>query len=483
MGKEKFKFDLDFQWAILKYTIRDKYGYKAISLYKPEYFDLVHQQVVAKAIQRFFKRKKRVPASAHILNEELNSLFRTKDYAQSLLEKDREVIKLKVKRLYKGLAKDGDEILHRCKLFASYVEFKRSLEDIDLENFSSYESYSKKIQKAINLGMEVDEKQGRFLVAGHQNRITERYNTDDIIPTPFRQINKLTNANGYTKGSIIVVIDRPKKGKTEFLVNVAASLIKQRSNFTRQGRNVAYIDLENGEVAIEARLDQCIMNKSKMEILSHEHDDKLKKMFRQLRRFQGEVYVRRMPWGTTADQIQKVLDDVYQEYGIKFDDLIIDYAALMGSNAGTKEDFQRISEVYLDLKNLGSVNSINAIYTAHHIKREAYKRRLTKYEPDDLAKCIDIERHVDAIFGLQQSKLEEQSKVMRLELITQRDGVPYGRALFWENVKTQRLTEFTKEEEAKYSEELEKLGHEDRVESDSERDTRERKQKKVRSDI
>lgn len=476
MGKEKFKFDLDFQWAILKYTLKDKHGYKAAQLYKPEYFDIIHQQVIAKAIHRFFKRKKRVPASSHILNEELNNIFRTKDYAQSLLDKDRTDIKAKVRKLYKGTVQDGDEILHQCKLFASYVEFKRSLEDIDLENFQQYETYSKKIQKAINLGMEVEERKGRFLVAGHQNRITERYNTEDIIPTPYRQLNNLANAHGYTKGSVMVVIDRPKRGKTTTLVNLAASYIKR-------GKKVIYFDFENGEVAIEARLDQCIINKTKEEILSHAFDDKLKKVYRQYRRFQGEVFIKRMPWGANCNDLQKELDDIYQEYGIKFDVAVLDYAALMGANSGQKDDFQRISEVYLDIKNWSKTNNFDITWTAHHIKREAYKRRLTKYEPDDLAKCIDVERHVDAIYGIQQSVLEEKSNVLRLELIIQRDGVPYGLALFWLNLKTQRLVEFSKEEEHNYKEELEKLGGGDVMESDDDREQREKKQRKVKSDL
>lgn len=486
MAATRFKFDIDFQWQILKYTIKDKHGYKALFLYKPEYFTVIDQQIIAKGLHRFFKRKHRVPATSSVMNEELNQLFKTKDYAQSLLEEDRARIKRKCKRLYKGILKEGDEILHKCRLFASYIEFKKSLEDVDLENFSQYEVYSKKFQKAINLGMEVDEKKGRFLVAGHRSRITERYNTEDIIPTPFRQINSLTNAGGYNKGSVIVVVDRPKKGKTLFLANVTAAYIKKKGNNTkvnglykgkqRAAKKVAYFDLENGETAIEIRLDQCLINKTKMEVLSHEYDDRLKKLYRQFRRFEGEVYIRRMPSGTTANDIQKVLDDTYTEYGIRFEDVIVDYAALMAANSGAKDDFQRISDVYLDLKNLAEKNNLDTLWTANHVKREAYKRRLTVYEPDDLAKCIDIERHVDAIWGLQQSKLEEANNVWRLELIEQRDGLSFGRALFWGDLKTQRLVEFTKEEEIRYNQELEKLGDQ----GENRKETAQEKQSRVK---
>lgn len=493
---EKFKFDLEFQWEIIRYTLKDKHGYKALTLYKPEYFDLQDQQVIAKGVSRFFKRKKRVPASSMVLNEELNSLFRTKDYAQALLEADRERIKAKVKKLYKSVVQDGDEILHKCKLFASYVEFKRSLEEVDLDNFTAYEQYSKKIQKAINLGMEVDENKGSFLVAGHQGRITDRYNTEPVIPTPWRQMNKLTNAGGYEMGSVVVIMDQPKQGKTTTLVNLAVASIKKRGNKQKIGnarhksaKKVIYFDLENGETAITVRMDQSVLGKSKLDILSHKNDDKLKKMYRQFRRYEGEVFVKRMPRGCTTDDLQKEMDTIYTEYGIKFEVAIVDYVALMNSLNGAKEDFQRISEAYLDIKNWALKNQLDIVYTAHHVVRGAYKKRFTKFDAEDLAKCIDIERHVDAIYGIQQSKLDKEQNVIRLEIIEQRDGYNFGRILLWVNIKTQQLREFSREEEQKYNEQIDEMGELDEgskgrtFESDAEKGTRERKQRKAKSDI
>jgi hypothetical protein len=478
---DKFKFDKDFQWSIIRYTIKDKQGYKALLLYKPTYFILIDQQIIAKGLHRYFKRKKRVPMSSAVLNEELNTLFKTKEYAQTILEIDRDRIKHRVRKIYKSVVTDGDEIIEKCKLFASYVEVKGTLEDVNLEDFQSYPILLKKLQKGINIGMEIEDNKGRFLVAGHQDRILQRYNIEEIIPTPFRQINNLTNAGGWTKGSLIVVVDTPKRGKTWMLSNVATAYMRKRgihnkidskNKEQKAAKKIIYFDLENGETAIEVRFDQQLLNKSKLEILQHTHDDRLKKIYRQFRRMQGEIYTRRMPWGSTTDDFQRVLDEIYAEFGIKFEVAIVDYAAIMGSCAKDKEDFQRISNIYLDLKNWALLNNFDAVWTAHHVKREAYKRRYTKYQPDDLAKCIDIERHVDAVMGIQQSKLEEEGNVFRVEMITQRDGDPWGRALFWANRKSQRLTEFVKEEEIKYNEELDNhngVEHKETIKSKEER--------------
>lgn len=454
MGKDlnKFSFDIDFQWSILKFTLKDKHGYKALSLYKHSYFELDDQQIIAHSIERFFRKKKRIPASSSILNQELNRLFKTREYAQAFLETDRVRVKRRVKSLYKGGFKDGEDILDQIKKFASYVELKSTLEGIDLEDFDSYDSYSKKIQKAVNIGMELeDSNKGSFIVSGARNRLLERRINEDIVPTPFHQMNRLTNAGGYTKGSIIVIVDRPKKGKTMTLVNFAKAYMTKKGS-KGSNKKVIYFDLENGEKSIGFRIDQLVLNKTKSEIKSSEYDSQLEKQYRKYKRLGGEIHVVRMRNGCTTHDFQKYLDDLYAQYGIKFDVAIVDYMGIMGATSGAKDDLTRISDAYMDVKNWAVDNDFDHVITAHHVKREAYGNRAYIYETKDLAKCIDIERHVDALYGVQQNEEEEAANILRLEVMEQRDGESYGRALFHVTVKTQRMKEFTREEVQKYRE-------------------------------
>lgn len=453
---DKFLFDVDFQDEILRYTIKDKNGYKALLLYKFEYFDLEDQKIIARAIHRFFKRTGRVPKSSALLNEELNTLFKTRDYAQSFLQKDRTNIKKKVTKLYKGVLKEPDEILSKIKTFASYVEFKKVLEEVNLTDYNQYSTYLKKIQSAINVGMTINERQGLFIVNAAASRFIGRKASDElIIPTRIRQMDRLTNAGGYARGSVIVVIDKPKKGKTLFLVNVARWFISKRSEkILTKNKRVIYFDLENGEQNISFRIDQAVAHAGKLEIMQGKHDEKLRKIYRKLRRLGGEVYVKRLPAYCTTNDFQKVIDEIYSEYGIKFEVAVVDYMGLMGSVSGKKDDFERISDAYLDVKNWADRNEFDMVFTGHHVKREAYSRRTSRYKSDDLAKCIDIERHVDAIYGIQQNATEEESNIMRLELIVQRDGLPSGRALFHVDLPQQRLIEFSSNEVRDYEDTL-----------------------------
>lgn len=445
---EKFLFDVDFQWDILRYTLNDKNGYKALLLYKHEYFDLEDQKVIARAIQRFFKRTQRIPKLASVLNEELNSLFKTKDYAQAFLQKDRIAIKKRVRLLFKNGLKEPDEIFSKITTFASYVEFKKVLTEVNLTDYNQYQTYLKKIQNAINMGVRVNEKQGMFLVGSINTRLITRKNNDElIISTNIRQMDRLTNAGGYSKGSVIVFMDRPKKGKTLLLVNIARWFISKRSEKAgSKNKKVIYFDLENGEANISARLDQAVVRSNKLDVLNGKFDPRLKKIYRKFKRLGGEIYTKRMPAYSTTTDFQRVMDELYTEYGMKFEVGIIDYMGLMGSVSARKEDVDRIGDAYLDVKNWAEHNNLDMVFTGHHVKREGYQRRPFRYRPDDLAKCIDIERHIDALYGIQQNEQEEAEGILRLEMIVQRDGLPSGRCLFNMKLDQQRLTELTHDE-------------------------------------
>lgn len=450
MNPDKFEFDIGFQWEILNCILLDPNGYKVLTLVSPEYFDLENQRIIVKATLKYFKKVSRVPVSAAFLNEEIKGLFKTKDYARSFTEIERKKILKKVRGIYKkGKApRDFEEVLDKCRYFASYVKVKHTLEEIDISDVNKYETHLRKLQDAIRIGNDLENKPGTLLVGSSRIRLVNRHNKSDIIPTPWAPLNHLTNAGGYTKGSIMVILDRPKKGKTTALVNIATAYSKNRAFKTN---NIIYIDMENGEENISTRFDQCLLGKNKLEILSGEHDAKINKMYRMMKRFKCEIYIVRLPAYSTTNDFQRVLDEAKQEFGLEFKIAVIDYIALMGCLSGKTEDTPRISDAYLDVKNWAKKNDIYHVWTGHHVVRAAYKRRLTKYQPDDTAKCIDIERHVDAMFGLQQSEEDIKASLVRLEIIEQRDGVPFGRVILKESVKVQRLIPLHPSEQREYN--------------------------------
>ncbi len=231
------------------------------------------------------------------------------------------------------------------------------------------------------------------------------------------------------------------------LANAARGYLKMK-------KKILIVDLENGKDNIFSRLEQGIMRITKSELLSGDYDIQIQKRFRKYRRLGGEIVVLRLPaLVTTCDDLQRHIDKLYNKFGFRPDELIIDYAAKMGSISKKDDERNRISDVFLELSNLAIKNDIEHIWTANHVTREGAKARMkTKYVGEDIALCIDIVRHAQAVFGLNRSPEEEEANFFRLEIVEQRDGQPEGRAVFIMDMNTQRADELSTSERKQYDE-------------------------------
>lgn len=433
----KFKFTTDFQFDLLRYTVQDKNGYKAIELYDDTYFSLTEHAVIAFTLKTFYKRKKTVPGKT-ILVEELYKTFDHRDYINNLTEDDRKEILSLAESLYKGIVKDGDEILASAEKFAQYVDLKHEVENVNLLDWEHYDTFSHKIQKAISPRLQSIEEKGSFLVKDARHRQVIRKEKGSIVPMPWSQLDRLTNAGGYAKGSMHVILDRAKKFKTGALVNIALRYMQYHR------KKVLFIDLDNGEDELMMRIEQSMANITKQELLNEDgdHDKKIREQLRKSKNQGGEIIVKRFPaLVTTAAEIGAYMDYLYREFGIQIDILIVDYIAKMGAISGKDSLHERISEAYIDVGNLALIKDLDMIWTAQHVTREAAKKReKDTYEATDVAGAIDTTRHVQGIFGLNRTKDEEEAGYQRLEIVDQRDGPPRGRVVFNIDIERQRMT-------------------------------------------
>ncbi len=445
---EKFAFGTEFQEELLRFTVTDnKEGYKALLLYRDSYFTLIEHAIIAKALKTYYKRKKRI-ASKTVLLEELRNLYNHKDYINGLLPEDKKKIKEIVTNLYSAPAKDGETLLEECMKFSRYVELKDILENVDITDFAQYDTIHRKIQKATTIGRDLKKEKGVHLVADSVAITADRNNREPAYPTPFSQLDACTDSGGTYMGNVIVVIGREKRFKTALLINAARIYLRMK-------KRVVYFDFENGQKALTLRMHQSLMKKSKSEIQSGEYDAKINKLLRKYKRLGAEVVIKRFPaLSTTTDDLQQFIDEQYSEYGIKFDECIVDYAGKMASLSGKKDDTERISDVYVDLANFADRNQFESLWTANHTTREAIKknREFTKWESTDTAKCIDIARHIDMMVGLNQNEEEKAAGIVRVEMVEQRNGPQEGRCLFVLDMKSQRMDEFTAKEILNYNE-------------------------------
>lgn len=171
---------------------------------------------------------------------------------------------------------------------------------------------------------------------------------------------------------------------------------------------------------------------------------------RKLSRFGVEFIVDRVPAMITDCNYIRNMIIKLRNQGIDIRVVMIDYAAKLASINRDKEDFDRISNIYVDIQNLADEMQLDCIWTANHITREGAKHRETRYEENDISGAISIVRNAQCILGLNATLQEEKDNIQRLEIVVNRDGVPFGRALFKVDVDRQRAVEFTKDQRKNY---------------------------------
>lgn len=445
MDDIKFKFTTDFQEDILKYTVSDSNGYKAIEMYDDTYFTLIEHSIIAYTLKKYYKNKKRIPGKT-VFIQELLKTFDHRDFRDSITPDDRDNIVKIAKHLFDGGVQDGNDIIENVERFTQFVDLKHVIENVNLLDYNGYEPFSRKVQKAISPRLQALEERGSFLSRDVVERQVRRRDLKPIVPMPFKQLNKLTNANGYIRGSVMVILDRAKKFKTGMLVNIAVGYYKRN-------KNVLFIDLDNGEDEVMLRIEQCLMELEKKDVLSEKYNKAIVDKFKGRKR---EIIVKKMPaLITNASHIEDYIDYLYREFGIEIHELVIDYIGKMASISGKESLHERISEAYIDIGNLAIKKHIEHVWTAQHVTRRAAQSRMrTRYDATDIAGAIDISRHVQAIYGLNRSVEEEQDGYQRLEIVDQRDGKPRGRAVFKVNIETQTAKPLNDEELKKYQEDF-----------------------------
>lgn len=442
--KIKFEFTPEFQLEILRYIIRDREGALALNRIKANYFVLIEHGLIAEAIQKYVSQKKKVP-SENILKQLISDLLSNKKYIDLVTKDDVPNIKKLIHELYTAPFNDGEYIKEQIYKFATYVEMKNLNESFDLNAFDQYEEYARKVDRVLQNSKPKQQEEPAYLIRDVVDRQFKRQVDSEVIPSPYWQLNALTNAGGFPRGSVLVLLDKPKAKKTFFLVNLARGYLRMK-------KSVLYIDTENGKAQIMDRMVQASINHTKRELYSGEFDKQETKFLRKLSRLGVEFVVDRVSALVTdcnyiRDKILKL-----RAQGINIEVLMVDYAAKLMDISKTKDEFERISNIYVELQNLANEFKLDIIWTANHITREGGKHRSTRYQENDIAKCIDIVRHSQGIYGLNATEEELRDNIQRLEVVVQRDGAPSGRALFKVDVEKQRAVEFTRDQRKAYDE-------------------------------
>lgn len=445
--RDQFQFSPVFQLELLKYLVQNKEAILVLGKIKSSYFTLVEHSIICESLIRAHKKYKKVPGEV-VLLEHTKDMLNTTEFVSLATSEDLDTIRKLVSTMYHDQLDDPDVIKSSLKQFMAYIELRDLTSKVDFTNFTMVQDYYQRVGKIIR---EADSKMQKeepvhYMVQDVIMRQLQRKIDPEVIPTPFKQINELANAGGYSAGSVIVLLDKAKAKKTFTLINVARGYLTMR-------KNVLYIDTENGAAQIMGRTIQSTLQRTKSEIVSGDCDLVERRHMRKYKKLKVELAVHRIPAMLgDANDIRTIIRTIEAERGIKINILCVDYAGKMASIKKDEDDFTRISNVYIDLQNLAMDEKLDAVWTAHHITRDGSKHVGTKYEENDISGAISIVRNAVAIWGLNQTPEERDNNIQRMELVVQREGKPTGRALFHIDVERQRMREFTREQRKAYDE-------------------------------
>lgn len=447
--RDQFRFTIQYQLELLKYLVQITDAVTYMDKMKSSYFTLLEHGIICETLIKAYKKHKKIPGEVVIL-ETVKDLLNTKEYASLVLKDDLKNIESLIHEIYNKTIKDPEIIKKSLAEFIAFIELKDLNETTDFSDYQQYQKYYQKLGQIISNAEDDgrNQDQALYMVDNVIERQLQRRINPDVIPTPFKQVNALTNAGGYEAGSIAVLLDKAKAKKTFSLINVARGYLSKK-------KNVLYIDTENGAKSIMNRMVQSTLNKTKKDMLTGDYDEMEKRHMRKYRRLKVEFIVKRVSaLNDDANTIANIIEENEARLGIKIHVVIIDYAGKLASIRRDRDDFDRINNVYIELQNMAFDLGIEHIWTAHHITREGSKHQQTRYEENDIAGSIAIVRNAVAIWGLNSTEEEAENNIQRWEVVVQRDGLPNGRALFNIDVERQRMKEFSMEARKVYDEQV-----------------------------
>jgi KaiC/GvpD/RAD55 family RecA-like ATPase len=434
--KSKFKFTPDFQFEIIRFILKDQNGMRYSSKLKDYYFTLITHGLIARSLFSYIKKYGESPTKA-VLYECIYQKMNSRSFEGLVTNEDKKELGAQLNNLYNEELRNAEFIKEQINKFVAYVKINELNQHTDFSDYDNYNKYVDELQKILQESRDDDLYAPPLsLIDDVVKRQIRRQQEDLIIPTPFKQLNRLTNAGGFTRNSIIVLLDKPKGRKTFTLINTARGYFSSR-------KNILYVDTENGDNEIMDRMIQSCLHKTKKELITGDHDVLEAKFANKLRKVGSNFFVKRVPALTTVSDVKNIILNFQRERGIKIDILMIDYAGKLSSDNSysNREDFDRIQRVYVELENMSKDLDLDCIWTAQHTTRPSTKRKETRYSEEDIAGCISIVRNATAVIGINSSEYEERAGYQRLEIVVQRDGIPFGRALLKMDLEYQKMKE------------------------------------------
>lgn len=191
----------------------------------------------------------------------------------------------------------------------------------------------------------------------------------NVISTGFKAIDAL-NGGGLAKGELGMIVAASGTGKTMILTNLA-------TNYTRQGKNVLFIALEELENRMILKFEQAMLRVNRSQILNgsvlnEEMYDKMQNVYKNNReKFGNLLFARYSPRTVTPAKVEQLISDVKLRMGIDLDVVIIDYPELLRNPNATGNEADDGGKLFEEMRRIGQDYNV-VMWTAAQMNRTAY---------------------------------------------------------------------------------------------------------------
>jgi len=247
-----------------------------------------------------------------------------------------------------------DEIESHCKGAAFQKAILDNIDDIEQGIFGNAEQ---RIREALTLSVDTD--LGLNIFKNPIQRLMMMEEDIDAIPIGWNEFDLAVDF--IKRGEIILFAGSSGSGKSVFLTNIANLLAKR-------GLNVLYISLELKDALVAKRFDSIISG-----VPIHNIFDELteiERIYKQIEQGYGDLTVKKMSSGTTANMIRSYLLEYELQQGFKPDAILVDHLDLMEPNDSRsgvngifdkdKATTEQLREIFVDYNTYGfSASQLN----------------------------------------------------------------------------------------------------------------------------
>lgn len=401
---EPYDFGEDFQTLILAYMFRDaQFNTQCEGLVKPDYFTTeVHSSLAALAGE-YFSTHKSIPSRAS-MNLILKDAF---DKKRLKAELKAEVVDT-VRKAFEETLSDFDYVVEKVVAFARKQAFTKAiLTAADKIDRDDYDGVEELVNQANLVGQNEDAEQYDFWKEAdnrlaHRQAIMAGTIKPTGVTTGFKEMDEAMYHKGWGRQELSLLMGPAKSGKSMALVTFAMKA-------ALAGYNVLYVSLEVSKRIIADRLEASLTGIKINDLATKMKAARDGSVLAEKKA--GHLKVHDYASGTfTPNQLKRLLAR-YAAAGIKFDEVIVDYADLMAPDRVSNEPRENSRMIYVNLR--GIAHEYNcALLTATQTNRAGFKAATGDMEhvSDDINKV----RTVDLMISLNRDEADKENDQARL---------------------------------------------------------------------